>query len=44
MNVSPQRKREMLFDALLRHLEAVSRRQSTLMVFEDAHWVDPTSR
>jgi class 3 adenylate cyclase len=44
LNVSPQRKREMLFDALLRHLEAVSRRQSTLMVFEDAHWVDPTSR
>jgi class 3 adenylate cyclase len=44
LNVSPQRKREMLFGALLRQLETVSRRQSTLMVFEDAHWVDPTSR
>jgi class 3 adenylate cyclase len=44
LNVSPQRKREMLFDGLLRQLETVSRGQSTLMVFEDAHWVDPTSR
>jgi class 3 adenylate cyclase/predicted ATPase len=44
LNLSPQRKREMLFDALLRQLEAVSRAQSTLMVFEDAHWIDPTSR
>ncbi len=44
LNLSPQRKREMLFDALLRQLDAVSRSQSTLMVFEDAHWIDPTSR
>ena len=44
LNLSPQRKREMLFEALLRQLEAVSRRQPVLMVFEDAHWVDPTSR
>ena len=43
-NLSPQRKREMLFEALLRQLEAVARRQPVLMVFEDAHWVDPTSR
>jgi len=44
LNLSPQRKREMLFEALLRQLEAVARRQPVLMVFEDAHWVDPTSR
>jgi class 3 adenylate cyclase len=44
LNLSPQRKREMLFEALLHQLEAVARRRPVLMVFEDAHWVDPTSR
>jgi len=44
LNLSPQRKREMLFGALLAQLEALARQQAILMVFEDAHWVDPTSR
>jgi class 3 adenylate cyclase len=44
LSLSPQRKREMLFGALLQQLEALARRQPVLMVFEDAHWVDPTSR
>jgi class 3 adenylate cyclase len=44
LNLSPQRKREMLFEALLHQLEALARRQPVLMVFEDAHWIDPTSR
>jgi class 3 adenylate cyclase/tetratricopeptide (TPR) repeat protein len=44
LNLSPQRKREMLFEALLHRLEALARSRPVLMVFEDAHWVDPTSR
>jgi class 3 adenylate cyclase/tetratricopeptide (TPR) repeat protein len=44
LNLSPQRKREMLFEALLHQLEALARSGRVLMVFEDAHWVDPTSR
>jgi class 3 adenylate cyclase/predicted ATPase len=44
LNFSPQRKREMLFEALLRQLEALARRHPVLMVFEDAHWIDPTTR
>src|SRR5262249_12476213 len=44
LNLSPQRKREKLFDVFLRQLEAESRRRPVLMVFEDAHWIDPTSR
>jgi class 3 adenylate cyclase/tetratricopeptide (TPR) repeat protein len=44
LNLSPQRKREMLFEALLHQLEAASRSRPVLMVFEDAHWIDPTSR
>ena len=43
-NLSPQRKREMLFEALLHQLEALSRSRPVLMVFEDAHWIDPTTR
>jgi predicted ATPase len=44
LNLSPQRKRETLFEALLNQLEAEARRRPVLMVFEDAHWIDPTSR
>ena len=44
LNLSPQRKREKLFEVLLSQLEAEARRRPVLMVFEDAHWIDPTSR
>jgi class 3 adenylate cyclase/predicted ATPase len=44
LNLSPQRKREKLFEAMLSLLEAETRHQPVLMVFEDAHWIDPTSR
>ena len=44
LNLSPQRKREALFNAFLSQLEAESRQRPVLMVLEDAHWIDPTSR
>ena len=44
LNLSPQRKREKLFEALLTQLEAEARHRPVLMVFEDVHWIDPTSR
>jgi predicted ATPase len=44
LNLSPQRKREKLLEALLNRLEAEARHRPVLMVFEDAHWIDPTSR
>jgi predicted ATPase len=43
-DLSPQRKKERTLEALLQQLEGLSRQQPVLMVFEDAHWVDPTSR
>jgi class 3 adenylate cyclase len=43
-NLSPQRKKELTLDALIRQLEGLACQQPVLMVFEDAHWVDPTSR
>ena len=44
LNLSPQRKREKLFEAVLSQVEAEARRRPVLMVFEDVHWIDPTSR
>jgi class 3 adenylate cyclase/predicted ATPase len=43
-NLSPQRKKERTLEALIRQLEGLARRQPIVMVFEDAHWIDPTSR
>ena len=41
---TPQRRREKTFEALLRQLEALAARQKpVLMVFEDLHWIDPSS-
>ena len=44
LNLSPQLKREKLFEIFLNQLEAEARHRPVLMVFEDAHWIDPTSR
>ena len=41
---TPQRRREKTFEALLRQLEALARQRAILMVFEDLHWIDPSSR
>jgi class 3 adenylate cyclase/predicted ATPase len=43
LNLSPQRKRQKLFEALLHQLESLTRSRPVLMVFEDAHWIDPSS-
>jgi predicted ATPase len=42
-NITPQRKKERTLEALIRQLESLARRQPVLVVFEDAHWIDPTS-
>ena len=43
-NLSPHRKKERTLEALMRQLEGLARSQPVVMVFEDAHWTDPTSR
>src|SRR5205814_5931579 len=37
LDVSPQRKKEKTFEALLHQVERLSRQQPVLMVFEDIH-------
>jgi class 3 adenylate cyclase/tetratricopeptide (TPR) repeat protein len=44
LDLTPYRKREKLLGALLHQLDALARRQPVLMVFEDLHWIDPSSR
>jgi class 3 adenylate cyclase/predicted ATPase len=44
IDLTPQRKKERTLAALLRQFQALARRQPVLMVFEDLHWIDPTSR
>jgi class 3 adenylate cyclase/predicted ATPase len=43
-DLSPQRKKELTLEALIRQLEGLARQQPVVMVFEDTHWIDPTSR
>jgi predicted ATPase len=42
--LAPARKRERTFEALLRQLEGLARREPVLMTFKDVHWIDPSSR
>ena len=41
--VSPQQKREMTLTMLLDQLDAAAAHGPVLIVFEDVHWIDPTS-
>src|SRR4029077_19726032 len=43
LELSPQRKKEKTFEALLDALTTRTRRQPVLMLFEDAHWADASS-
>ena len=43
-NLSPQRKKQRTLEALVRQLEGLARQRPVLIIFEDAHWIDPTSR
>ena len=44
LELSPQRKKERTFAALVRQLEGLAQTQPVLVIFEDLHWIDPTSR
>jgi predicted ATPase len=44
LNLTPQKRKEKTLRALLAQLEGLAARQPVLMVFEDAQWIDRTSR
>ena len=43
LELEPQQRRQNTMEALTAQLEALSRSNPVLMIFEDAHWLDPTS-
>ncbi len=44
LDVSPRRRKEKTFEALLRQVGSIARQCPILMLFEDIHWIDPSSR
>jgi class 3 adenylate cyclase/predicted ATPase len=43
LELTPQQRRQKTLEALTAQLEALSRSKPVLMLFEDLHWIDPTS-
>src|SRR5208282_1523994 len=43
LDMAPEQRRQRVLDALLSQLTGLARQAPVLMIFEDAHWVDPTS-
>jgi predicted ATPase/class 3 adenylate cyclase len=43
LELSPQQRRQKTFEALTAQVAALSNVSPVLMIFEDAHWIDPTS-
>ncbi|MET3337789.1 MULTISPECIES: adenylate/guanylate cyclase domain-containing protein [Bradyrhizobium] len=42
--LTPRGKKEKTFEALLRQLHGLALQRPVLMLFEDVHWIDPSSR
>jgi predicted ATPase len=43
LGLEPRQRRQKTLEALTAQVEALSRQNPLLMIFEDAHWADPTS-
>jgi class 3 adenylate cyclase/tetratricopeptide (TPR) repeat protein len=43
LEYSPQRKKQKMFEALNRRLAGLARTNPVLLLFEDAHWADPST-
>ena len=43
LDLTPEQRRQRTLEALLSQIEALARQSPVLMIFEDAHWTDPTS-
>jgi class 3 adenylate cyclase/predicted ATPase len=43
LDLTPEQRRQRTLEALVSQMEALARQNPVLMVFEDAHWTDPTS-
>jgi class 3 adenylate cyclase/predicted ATPase/DNA polymerase III delta prime subunit len=44
LQLTPQRKKAKTFEALISQLEELAQKGPVLMLYEDVHWIDPSSR
>jgi predicted ATPase len=42
LDITPQRKKDNTFEALLRQVEGLAQQQPVLVLFDDLHWIDPS--
>ena len=42
-DLTPQQRRQKTLEALTAQIERLASQQPALMIFEDVHWIDPTS-
>jgi class 3 adenylate cyclase/predicted ATPase len=43
LDLTPQQRRKRTIEAILRRLDAMASQQPVFAIFEDVHWIDPTS-
>ena len=43
LDLTPERQKQRTFEVLLRQFEALCRQQPVLAVYEDVHWIDPST-
>jgi predicted ATPase len=43
LDLAPEQRRQRTLEALVSQIETLTRQNPLLMIFEDAHWVDPTT-
>jgi class 3 adenylate cyclase/predicted ATPase len=43
LDLTPPQRRQRILEALVSQVEALTRQSPVLMIFDDAHWTDPTS-
>jgi predicted ATPase len=43
LELNPQQRRQRTLEALTTQIEALTRQRPVLIIFEDVHWIDPTS-
>jgi class 3 adenylate cyclase/tetratricopeptide (TPR) repeat protein len=44
LNLSPPKRKRRTLQAVVRHLQGLTRQKPVLMLFEDTHWIDATSQ
>ena len=43
LSLSPQRRKELVFEYVIDRIAALAAKQPVLIILEDAHWIDPTT-